>query len=93
MTALLACDGCGSIVSDRPDDDDPTATWWCLSASPAIGMGLLPTISFNEELVEMDDDDAPPEDPPPVEPDRHFCSIDCVGKWTTRRQTPEAGTP
>lgn len=88
MTALLSCDGCGTIVSDRAEDDDPTASWWCLSFAPVIGAGgLLPIIS-------MDVDEAifggEPEDLEvvPIEPDRHFCSVPCLGAWVTRREAP-----
>lgn len=99
MTALLSCDGCGTIVSDRPEDEDPTGTWWSLSASPVIGGGLfraLPSITsvtqitFGEGAEDLDvEEPEPEEDPlPPPDPDRHFCSIECIGAWVARREAP-----
>lgn len=83
MTAMLSCDGCGEIVSDRPDDEDPTARWWALTAAPPVGgMGLLPMISMT---TEYSDEPTEPVDIPPVEPDRHFCSVPCLVAWAGRR--------
>lgn len=83
MTALLSCDGCGQIVSERPDDPDPTAKWWSLSLAPSIGGAmLLPEISF-EVAEEYDDGEVVA-----LVPDRHFCALDCLRAWVLR-EVPE----
>lgn len=88
MTALLACDGCGNITSARPEDDDPTATWWCLYHGPVIGGGTLKPLSI-ETFVHIDLDEPVPEPAPeraePPEPERHFCCLECIGAWVSRR--------
>lgn len=82
MTALLACDGCGTIVSDRPDDD-PTSRWWVLSMGPVIGGGLvLPEITFDVDDLDADEE----EDLPLPEPPRHFCGTPCLLAWATRQE-------
>jgi hypothetical protein len=83
VTALLSCDGCGDIVSARPDDEDPTATWWSLIPSPMIGGGLAPIImqSFDEAL---DPDPVMSTDLDRPEPDRHFCTLACLAVWIDR---------
>lgn len=80
---MLACDGCGAIVSERPDEEDPTATWYCLTVGPVIGggMAMLATIDVDDALL------AEPEEHdllPPPEPPRHFCTLGCLRVWTER---------
>lgn len=90
MTAMLGCDGCGTIASDR--GDDPTRDWFALSVGPAVGgtIGPLPTIDFATIAVDLGESDEPEVlELGPVEPDRHFCSIECLGVWATRAAEPQ----
>ena len=84
MTAMLGCDGCGTIASDR--GDDPTRDWFALSIGPAIGAtGLLPTIDFAAATIDLGADDEPTDlEVDAVEPDRHFCSVGCLAVWAAR---------
>ena len=78
MTAMLGCDGCGAIASDR--GDDPTREWLALSVGPTIGAGLLPMIDFSA-VADYGDEDEDDVEAEPAEPDRHFCSLGCLRTW------------
>lgn len=90
MTALLQCDGCGQVVGERADDEDPTRQWWALAAAPIIGGGLLPVLNLT-----MDQDEEPePDQFVPIEPPRHVCSDSCGETWfRRRREEREAAGP
>lgn len=89
MTAMLGCDGCGTIVQDRGADE--ARTWLALTVGPSIGeVGLLPSVEFGTMIEPaLDELDPEPLDLEPIEPTRHFCSLRCLGAWASRAE--EAG--
>ncbi len=82
MTAMLGCDGCGAIVSERVDDDDPTRRWLCLTEGPTIGGALL-GIAL-PDLTRFEDEPPEPVDLETPAPPRHFCTVACLATWALR---------
>lgn len=85
MTAMLGCDGCGAIVSERVDDDDPTRRWLCVTEGPTIGGGMA---GLAIALAPIDEaaigDPIPPAELDCPAPARHFCNVACLASWALR---------